>query len=94
MAVRDIPFRPEEIELHDGESPAELDARNVMAGRIVKAIPAETHYRVEIDCGTRVVAAVSRARFREMRLETGRRVRVTFPAHAAHLIRPAGDAGR
>ena len=36
-----------------------------------------------------LLALVSRARFREMALETGRRVKASFPARAAHLIRRA-----
>jgi tungstate transport system ATP-binding protein len=84
-----VSVRPEEIDLHDDANPAVGDACNVVAGRVTQTIPAETHYRVEIDCGTRVVAVVSRARFREMTLETGRRVHATFAARAAHLIRRA-----
>jgi len=86
-----LAVRPEEIDLHDDGSPAVGDACNVIAGRVTKTIPAETHYRVEIDCGPRVVALVSRAKFRGMSLETGRRVHATFAAPAAHLIRPARD---
>jgi tungstate transport system ATP-binding protein len=85
-----VSVRPEEIDLHDDGSPAVGDACNVVAGRVVKTVPAETHYRVEIDCGARVVAAVSRAKFREMTLETGRPVHATFAARAAHLIRTTG----
>jgi tungstate transport system ATP-binding protein len=80
-----VSVRPEEIELHDAESAVE--GQNVIAGRVVKTVPAETHYRVEIDCGAQVVAAVSRARYREMRLKVGSRVQAAFPPRAAHLIR-------
>ena len=86
-----VAVRPEEIDLHDDGSPAVGDARNVVAGRVTKVVPAETHYRVEIDCGTRVVAVVSRARFREMALEAGRPVHATFAARVAHLIRRTRD---
>jgi tungstate transport system ATP-binding protein len=86
-----VSVRPEEIDLHDEGSPAVGGACNVVAGRVTKTIPAETHLRVEIDCGARVVAAVSRARFREMTLEAGRRVHATFAARAVHLIRRTRD---
>ena len=86
-----VSVRPEEIGVHDGASPAADDTRHVIAGEVTKTIPAETHYRVEIDCGARVVAVVNRARFREMTLEPGRRVWAAFPARAVHLIRRAGD---
>jgi tungstate transport system ATP-binding protein len=80
-----VSVRPEEIELDGGtESP------NVIAGRVTKIVPAETHYRVEVDCGARMVAAVSRSRFRELQLETGRQVRASFPARAVHLIKGNG----
>jgi len=81
-----VSVRPEEIELHDDGSAAVGDACNVIAGRVTKTVPTETHYRVEIDCGVRVVALVSRTRFREVSLETGRRVHATFAARSAHLI--------
>jgi tungstate transport system ATP-binding protein len=86
-----VSVRPEEIDLYDDGSPAVGDARNVVSGRVTKTVPAETHYRVEIDCGARVVAVVSRAKFREMTLDAGRRVHATFTARAAHLIRRARD---
>ena len=86
-----VSVRPEEIDLHDDGSPAVGDACNVLAGRVARTVPAETHYRVEIDCGARVVAVVGRAEFREMKLENGRRVHATFAARAAHLIRRAHD---
>jgi tungstate transport system ATP-binding protein len=86
-----VSVRPEEIELHDDGSPAAGEAGNVLVGRVTKTVPAETHYRVEIDCGARVVAAISRVRFREMALEPGRRVHATFSARAAHLIRRTRD---
>jgi len=79
-----VAVRPEEIDLHDDGSPA---VGNVLSGRVTKMIPAETHCRVEIDCGARVVAAVSRARFRELGLEPGSRIQATFPARATHLIK-------
>jgi tungstate transport system ATP-binding protein len=82
-----VSVRPEEIDLTDDESQAVGDACNVLSGRVTRTVPAETHYRVEIDCGTRVVAAVSRARFRKMALEPGRPVHATFAARAVHLIR-------
>jgi tungstate transport system ATP-binding protein len=86
-----VAVRPEEIELHEEGSPVE--GRNVIAGKVVKTVPTETHYRVEIDCGVRVVALVSRARFREMKLKSGSRVQASFAARAAHLIRRRSHSG-
>jgi tungstate transport system ATP-binding protein len=82
-----VSVRPEEIDLHEDGSAAVGDACNVVGGRVTKTVPGETHYRVEIDCGVRVVAAVNRAKFRELTLEAGRPVRAAFSPRAAHLIR-------
>ena len=79
--------RPEEVDLLDDDGATPGHPRNLIPGRVTKTVPAETHYRVEVDCGVPVVAAVSRARFREMSLEVGRKVRAAFPARAVHLIR-------
>jgi tungstate transport system ATP-binding protein len=80
-----VSVRPEEIDLH--EEGSMVEGHNLIAGRVSRAVPAETHYRVEIDCGVRVVAAVSRARFRELQFKPGSRVQATFPARAVHLIK-------
>ena len=86
-----VAVRPEEIALRAGGSAALDDSFNVISGRVTKTVPAETHYRVEIDCGVPVVAVVSRATFREMPFQAGQRVQATFTARAAHLIRRASD---
>lgn len=81
-------IRPEEIEIHGEATPEEGAQENLLQGRITRVLPAETHYRVEIDCGVRVVAAVGRARFRHLALWEGSSVHLTFPARAVHLIIP------
>jgi tungstate transport system ATP-binding protein len=80
-----VAVRPEEIDLQEDDSPANSGG-NVIAGRVTRVVPAESHYRVEIDCGARVVAVVSRARFRDLAIGVGSPVHATFPARAAHLI--------
>ena len=84
-------MRPEDIDLFLGDRPPRSDARNVVAGRVKRLLPTETHFRVEIDCGERVVAVVSRARVREMALEAGGPVYATFALRAAHLIKRVRD---
>jgi tungstate transport system ATP-binding protein len=87
-----VAVRPEEIELHTrGLAPD--DPRNRVPGRVTKTVPAETHYRVEVDCGTRVVAAVSRSRYREIDLAVGQSVHASFPARSVHLILRRNDPG-
>lgn len=83
-----VAVRPEEVLVGDGD-----DAENVLAGSVTKVTPGETHNRVEVDCGMRVVALVRRTRLRVMALQTGTRVQVSFSARAAHLIRRAGSCG-
>jgi tungstate transport system ATP-binding protein len=83
--------RPEEIELYEDGSPSVAGARNVMAGRVTKTVPAETHYRVELDCGVRLVAVVSRTRFRETGIAVGRSMHAAFPPRSVHLIQRHGE---
>jgi tungstate transport system ATP-binding protein len=83
--------RPEEIELYEDGSPGLAGARNVMAGRVTKTVPAETHYRVELDCGVRLVAVVSRTRFRETGIAVGRSMHAAFPPRSVHLIPRHGE---
>lgn len=86
-----VAVRPEEIELHDEGISSPRDGHNMVSGRVTRIVPAETHYRVEVECGVPVVAAVGRARFREMPMEIGREVQATFPARAARLIPRVGE---
>jgi tungstate transport system ATP-binding protein len=86
-----VAVRPEEIELCQEDSLVPRGARNVMAGRVTRTVPAETHYRVEMDCGVPLVAVVSRARFRETGVAVGRWMQATFPPGSVHLIGRAGD---
>ena len=81
-----VAVRPEEINLVDESSPA-VSGTNVVYGHVTRMVPTETHYRVEIDCGVTLVAAVGRARVRELALEVGAKVRATFPARESHLIK-------
>jgi tungstate transport system ATP-binding protein len=86
-----VAVRPEEIELCQEDSPVPRGARNVMAGRVTRTVPAETHYRVEMDCGVPLVAVVSRARFRETGVAVGRWMQATFPPGSVHLIQRDGE---
>jgi molybdate transport system ATP-binding protein len=86
-----VAVRPEEIELHDDADHVVGPGRNVVGGRVAKTVPAETHFRVEIDGAAPVVAVVSRARYRDLALKTGQSVQASFAARAAHLIQRAGD---
>ncbi len=85
--------RPEEIRLLPEGSPVAGRNANVLSGRVTKTLPAESHHRVEVDCGIRLVALVSRSDFRETPFQPGDLVWATFSARSAHLIpRVAGDS--
>ena len=88
-----LAVRPEEIELRSAKSSAGGEGHNVLQGRVASTLPAESHYRIEVDCGVPVVALVSRGRFRETPLRIGDVVEASFPPHSAHLI-PRGPEGQ
>jgi tungstate transport system ATP-binding protein len=79
-------LRPEDITLWDGEDLPASSARNRFSGPITKIVPRGPLVYVEVDCGFAVSAAITRASAREMALEKGKRVTVTFKASAVHLI--------
>jgi tungstate transport system ATP-binding protein len=82
-----VAVRPEEIDLLCGSSPDVREPVNVLSGSVRNVVPAETHYRVEVDCGVSLVAAISRAKYREMRLEVGKPIYATFSPRSAHIIK-------
>lgn len=77
---------PGEIRLQDEGRPVGEGDLNVVSGQVTRMFSAETHHRIEIDCGVRVVAVVSRARVREMGLGIGGRVQAVFSPRTTHLI--------
>lgn len=85
-----VAVRPEEICLLGGSSSDGGSGHNVIQGAVTRIVPAETHFRVEIDCGFPVVAVVGRATFRKVGLKVGGTVRASFDAQVAHLIRCSG----
>jgi molybdopterin-binding protein len=79
-------LRPEDVTLWSGEDLPASSARNRMSGPIVKLRPRGPLIHVVVDCGFQVGSLITRASAREMNLETGMRVTVTFKASAVHLI--------
>lgn len=83
-----ICLRPEEITLFpSGVFPAPSSARNQFHGRVVRHLPAGPIFRVTIDCGLLVVAAVTRQSWDQLGLADGADVVVSFKASAPHTIR-------
>jgi len=85
-----ICLRPEEITLFpSGVLPAPSSARNRLHGKVIHHLPAGPIYRVTIDCGLPVVAAVTRQSWEQLGLADGAEVVVSFKATAPHVIRRA-----
>jgi len=79
-------LRPEDVTLWAGEDLPASSARNRLSGPITKMVPRGPLVHVLVDCGFPVSAAITRASAREMALDQGMRVTVTFKASAVHLI--------
>lgn len=84
-----VSLRPEDITLSTSNDPARTSARNTLLGTVSRIVASEATYRITLDCGVPVVAAITRSAFRELGLEVGQRVTATFKATAAHIIRRA-----
>jgi tungstate transport system ATP-binding protein len=83
-------LRPEQITLFPrGATPAASSARNQLHGRVLRHLPAGSTYRVTIDCGVLIVAAVTRQSWDELGLADGAEVVAAFKATAPHVIRRA-----
>lgn len=100
QALSDLPvgvavsvcFRAEEVTVALDRQAS--SARNTFEGTITRVTAAGPVSRLELDCGFRLVALVTRRSAEEMGLEPGRRVFASFKATAAHVIRrEAGMTG-
>jgi tungstate transport system ATP-binding protein len=81
-------LRPEEITLFPrGAILTTSSARNQLYGRVVRHLPAGPTYRVTIDCGVLIVAAVTRQSWEQLGLHDGADVVAAFKATAPHVIR-------
>ncbi len=77
--------RPEDITLTLAKTTS--SARNSFIGRITRVVSLGPLSRVEIDCGFRLVALVTKRSAEELALEKGKQVYATFKATAVHVIR-------
>jgi tungstate transport system ATP-binding protein len=83
-------LRPEEVTLFPkGTTAALSSARNQLHGRVVRHLPIGPIYRVTIDCGVLLVAAITRQSWEELGLADGAEVVASFKATAPHVIRRA-----
>jgi molybdopterin-binding protein len=61
-------------------------ARNRIAGRVSRIVRTGADARVEIDCGFRLTARVTRRSLEDLGIEEGASVIASFKATAVHLI--------
>lgn len=66
---------------------ATTSARNSFPGRITRVMSAGPLSRIEIDCGFRLVALVTRRSAEELAFEEGKRVYAAFKATAVHVLK-------
>jgi tungstate transport system ATP-binding protein len=77
--------RPENITLTLAKTTS--SARNSFMGQITGVVSAGPLSRIEIDCGFRLVALVTRRSAEELALEKGKQVYATFKATAVHVLK-------
>ena len=77
-------IRPEDITL--ALSPVPSSARNSFIGEITRIVSIGPLTRVELDCGLRLIALVTRRSAEELNLEIRKKVYATFKATGVHLI--------
>jgi tungstate transport system ATP-binding protein len=78
-------IRPEQVTV--APSRTSSSARNVLAGKITKLLPTGALARIEMDCGFRLVALVTRRSIEELDLQIGHNVYASFKATGVHVIR-------
>lgn len=79
-------LRPEDVSIGPPGEDAGGSARNRLPGTVTRAVPSGADCRVEIDCGFRVIARITRRSAEEMRIAPGMPVVASFKATAVHVI--------
>jgi tungstate transport system ATP-binding protein len=86
-------LRPEDVTLSASGRDVPSSARNHLQGNVQRIVAAGSDVRVEVDCGFRLVASITRRSLEELTLAAGSPVVASFKATAVHLI-PRGGEGR
>ncbi|MGC8837931.1 MAG: ABC transporter ATP-binding protein [Anaerolineae bacterium] len=87
-------LRPEDVTLSQAnQPPAASSARNRFLGQVVRVTPRGRLYHVAVDCGFRLVAAITPRSLQELGLACGQEVVATFKATAVHLLPRGRRAG-
>lgn len=79
-------IRPDDVTLWSEEHLPLSSARNRLSGRIIKISPRGPQVQIVVDCGFPMRVLITRSSAREMALEPGKSVSLTFKASAVHLI--------
>ena len=79
-------LRPEDVSLAPAGEHAPGSARNRIPGRVGRIVRTGADARVEIDCGFRLTARVTRRSLDDLSIDEGSSVIASFKATAVHLI--------
>jgi tungstate transport system ATP-binding protein len=79
-------LRPEDVILGGAGEHLPDSARNRISGRVTRIVRSGADARVEIDCGFRLIARVTRRSLDDLGIDTGASVVASFKATAVHLI--------
>lgn len=81
-------LRPEDITLSVGESPS--SARNSFTGEVTLVALSGALARVEMDCGFKLVALITRRSADDLELRVGTKIHASFKATALHVVQNKG----
>jgi molybdopterin-binding protein len=84
-------LRPEDVVLSLSGREVPSSARNHLQGNVRRLTPGRAEVLVEVDCGFRLVASITRRSLEEMSLAVGTPVVASFKATAVHLIPRLGE---
>jgi len=79
-------IRPDDVTLWADDQLPASSARNRLSGPIIKLAPRGPLVQLLVDCGFPIRIQITRSSAREMALEPGKNVVLTFKASAVHLI--------
>lgn len=79
-------LRPEDVSIAAAGEHAPGSARNHIPGRVTRIVRTGADARVEIDCGFRLTARVTRRSLDDLGIDEGTAVIASFKATAVHLI--------
>jgi molybdopterin-binding protein len=86
-------LRPEDVSLSAPGERISGSARNKLPARVTRITLTGADARVELDCGFRLVARITRRSFEDLGLREGAETVASFKATAVHLI-PVGVSAR